>query len=174
MCGPTAGTYAMRGVWMLGMGLCIIAHAQPAVGPPAAAQLPAARAHATSAHEEFLRGQSLFSGSIDLQGRIYTHTADMPPNVVRCSNCHAVAAGADVPRSPAPRLTRSLLVLPHARRGGPPSNYNRTGFCTLLRRGVDPAFVMISVEMPRYTIDEANCGALWRYLTGSGREGSEH
>jgi len=145
------------GVRMIAMGLCAIAQVS-----------------AASSHEEFMRGQSLFVGTIDLQGRIYTHTADLPPAVVRCSNCHAVADGADVPRSLAPRLTRNLLVLPHARRGGPPSNYSRAGFCTLLRSGVDPAFVMISVEMPRYTIDETDCGALWRYLTGSGREESQH
>jgi hypothetical protein len=120
--------------------------------------------------EEYARGEALFSGKIDLHGRIYTHVADMPPTVVRCSNCHAVADGADVPRSLAPRLTRNSLLLPHARRGGPPSNYNRVGFCALLRRGLDPAFVMISVEMPRYTIDDVDCHALWRYLTGSGHE----
>jgi hypothetical protein len=40
----------------------------------------------------------------------------------------------------------------------------------LLRRGVDPAFVMISVEMPRYTIDDADCKALWRYVTGGGHQ----
>lgn len=163
---------------MIGMALCANAQAQPAeplpVPSPAVAPLTAARSNAASVQEEVLRGQSLFTGTIDLQGRIYTHTADMPPSVVRCANCHAVADGADVPRSLAPRLTRSLLVLPHARRGGPPSNYSRAAFCTLLRRGIDPAFVMISVAMPRYTIDDENCGALWRYLTGSGHEEIEH
>jgi hypothetical protein len=62
------------------------------------------------------------------------------------------------------------MVQPRARRGGPPSNYDREGFCALLRRGIDPAFVMISVEMPRYTIDDASCRALWRYLIGSDHE----
>jgi len=127
---------------------------------------------AASAHSDYVRGQALFSGALVLQGRIYTHVADMPATVVRCSNCHAVADGPDVRRSLAPRLTHDLLVSSRARRGGPPSHYDREGFCTLLRRGVDPAFVMISVEMPRYTIDDANCGALWRYLiwSGSGHE----
>jgi hypothetical protein len=94
----------------------------------------------------------------------------MPPAVVRCSNCHAVGEGPDVARSLAPRLTHDLLLLRRPRRGGPPSNYSRDGLCTLLRRGVDPAFVMISVEMPRYTIDDVDCRALWRYLTGIGHE----
>jgi len=129
-----------------------------------------ARPSAPPADEEYVRGQALFSGTIDLHGRIYTHVADMPSRVVKCSNCHAVADGPEVPRSQAPRLTHDLLLKPRARRGGPASNYDRGRFCTLLRQGIDPAFVMISVEMPRYTIDDANCGALWRYLTGSGHE----
>ncbi len=144
----------MIGTWMLSAG----AWAEP----------PAAQA--ASAHEEYVRGKALFSGRIELHGRIYTHVADMPPTVVRCSNCHAVADGPDVPRSLAPRLTHDFLLLPRTRRGGPPSNYSRDGFCTLLRRGIDPAFVMIAVEMPRYTIDDVNCRALWRYVIGSGHE----
>jgi hypothetical protein len=138
--------------------------------PPAAQPAEALAGAPASAHESYARGEALFSGKIDLHGRIYTHVADMPSGVVRCANCHAVADGGDVPGSLAPRLTHDLLLARRSRRGGPPSNYDRDGFCTLLRRGVDPAFVMISVEMPRYTIDDANCHALWQYLTGSGRE----
>jgi hypothetical protein len=150
---------------MIGWGmLSAAAQAEPPSSPAASAT------STTSAHEEYARGEALFLGTIDLHGRIYTHVADMPPAVVRCSNCHAVADGPDVTRSLAPRLTHDLLLLPRARRGGPPSHYNRDGLCTLLRRGIDPAFVMISVEMPRYTIDDVNCHALWRFLTGSGHE----
>jgi hypothetical protein len=138
----------------------------------AAARAGPRSAQPISAHEEYVRGEALFSGTIELHGRIYTHVADLPPTVVRCANCHAVADGPEVTRSPAPRLTHDLMVRPRARRGGPPSNYDRDGFCTLLRRGVDPAFVLISVEMPRYTIDDASCRALWRYLIGSGHEDS--
>jgi len=129
-----------------------------------------ATAGTAAAHEEYLRGQALFSGTMDLHGRIYTHVADMPPTVVRCANCHAVGEGPDVKRSLAPRLTYSLLILPRTRRGGPPSHYSRDGFCTLLRKGIAPAFVMISVEMPRYSIDDVDCGAIWRYVTGRDRE----
>lgn len=139
---------------------------------PAAAQAETPPVPAASAHADYVRGEALFSGALALQGRIYTHVADMPPMVVRCSNCHAVADGPDVQRSSAPRLTHDLLLVPRVRRGGPPSHYDRDGFCTLLRRGVDPAFVMISVAMPRYAIDDANCVALWRYLTGSSHEDS--
>jgi len=145
----------MIGMWMLSTA----GQAQPA-------------APAASPQEQYARGRALFSGTADLHGRIYTHVTDMPPRVVRCSNCHAVADGPDVPRSLAPRLTHDLLVRPQARRGGPPSNYDLARFCSLLRRGVDPAFVLISVEMPRYRIDDASCQALWRYLTGAGHEES--
>ncbi len=118
--------------------------------------------------DEFRLGRDLFEGRIELQGRIRTHVADLPPEVVRCGNCHAVANGPDVPRSLAPRLTHDLLIARRSRRGGPASNYDRNSFCTLLREGFDPAGVLISLEMPRYTLDDTNCAALWRYLIGSG------
>jgi len=98
----------------------------------------------------------------------------MPPEVVRCANCHAPADGPAVPRSLAPRLNHDLLLRPQARRGGPATVYDRGRFCTLLRRGEDPALVVISVEMPRYTMDDVDCAAIWRYLTGSDREENGH
>jgi hypothetical protein len=165
---------AARGVWTSGLWLlAATAWAQPPASQAGAATSPVA-VNAAAPRDDYLKGQALFSGTIELHGRMYTHVADMPPRVVRCSNCHAVADGPDVPRSQAPRLTPGLLILPRARRGGPPSHYSRDGFCTLLRKGVDPAFVMISVEMPRYSIDDADCGAIWRYVTGSGREENDH
>jgi hypothetical protein len=118
---------------------------------------------------EFRLGQDLFMGKIDLHGRIRTHLVDLPPEVVRCGNCHAAGEGPDVPRSLAPRLTRDLLLEPHARRGGPASIYSQVSFCALLREGVDPAYVLISIEMPRYTLDDADCQALWRFLARSPR-----
>ncbi len=124
--------------------------------------------------DEVLRGRALFEGRIDLQGRIYTHLVDLPPEIVRCSNCHAVAGGPDVPRSLAPRLTHELLLQAQRRRGGPPSRYDRDRFCALLRRGVDPALVLVSVEMPRYALDDASCQALWLYLTGNAVEARAH
>lgn len=119
---------------------------------------------------DILRGQALFTGQADLTGRIYTHRVDLPSAVVRCANCHAADDGPDVPRSLAPRLNPDLLIRRQPRRGGPASNYDGQKFCTLLRRGLDPAFVLISVEMPRYTIDDADCLALWRYLSESRSE----
>ncbi len=109
---------------------------------------------------------------MDLQGRIATHVVDLPSEVVRCGNCHAGPMGPEVPRSLAPRLTHDLLLAPRSRRGGPQSNYDRGKFCRLLRDGLDPANVMVSVEMPRYAMDDRTCHALWRFLTGSGALGS--
>jgi hypothetical protein len=130
----------------------------------------AARADPPPARAEFLVGQSLFAGGMALRGRIYTHLVDLPPAAVRCANCHALADGPEVPRSLAPRLTHDLLLHPQPRRGGPMSTYDRYAFCKLLRRGIDPASVVISVEMPRYTIDDSDCLALWRYLSSNGHE----
>jgi len=148
---PANGRFALRLLW-LGFGLW------------------ASAARTDPLHDEFLLGEALFSGKIDLKGRIYTHSADLPPSVVRCANCHAVADGPDLPLTQAPRLTHDLLLRPQQRRGGPASTYDRDKFCALLRLGQDPAFVLISVEMPRYAIDDAQCRALWRYVNGSAHE----
>jgi len=126
----------------------------------------AAHAQMPVADADLRLGRELFEGNVALQGRIRTHLTDLPPAVVRCVNCHATTAGPDVRGSLAPRLSRELLLVPRARRGGPPSIYDRNRFCALLRQGVDPALVLISVEMPTYAIDDADCNALWRFLTG--------
>ncbi len=120
--------------------------------------------------EELRLGQDLFTGRIELHGRIRTHIVDLPPEVVRCANCHAVGKGPDVPRSLAPRLSHELLLVPRTRRGGPPTFYDRGRFCTLLREGLDPARVLISVEMPRYSLSDEQCRALWRLSIQSSRE----
>ncbi len=141
---------------LLGFGLSV----------PAAMAGAAAPERAATQDREILRGAALFTGKADLLGRIYTHRVDLPPAVVRCGNCHAADDGPDVPRSLAPRLNRDLLMRQQRRRGGPASAYDEQQFCTLLRRGLDPAFVLISIEMPRYTLADADCLALWRYVGG--------
>ena len=154
-------THARAAYSVLRLGLLILGAAAAAC----AATAPAATAPAT---QDTLRpGQQLFYGEVDLHGRIRTHLVDLPPQVVRCGNCHAVRDGPDVPRSLAPRLTRNLLLEPFARRGGPPSHYDFARFCALLRSGLDPAYVLISVDMPVYTIDDDGCRALWGFVTSS-------
>jgi hypothetical protein len=149
---PRLASSAALAVWM--MAYAVLAQANAAENPT-----------------PWQLGRSLFEGPAELQGRIYTHLVDLPPTVVRCANCHAVHDGPEVPRSLAPRLTHDVLLSPHARRGGPPSTYTRDTFCRLLRRGIDPAFVLISVEMPRYDLDADACDALWRYVIGSSHAG---
>ncbi len=114
--------------------------------------------------EEFLLGPNLFDGKAALHGRMATHLTDLPTEVVRCSNCHATSKGAAVPRSTAPRLTPAFLLVPRSRRGGPPSRYNAESFCTVLRKGVDPARIMIDQQMPRYRLSDEECTALWRFV----------
>jgi hypothetical protein len=117
-----------------------------------------------AANPQVSRGQALFVGKLDLHGRIRTHLVDLPPQVVVCSHCHAAGDGPDVARSLAPRLTRDLLLAPRARRGGPVTIYNAARFCTLLRKGVDPGYVMLSLEMPIYSLDDSDCRALWQFV----------
>ena len=119
----------------------------------------------SSSKEISALGRRLFSGKEELSGRMYTHTADMPTAVVRCSNCHAAGNGPAVARSSAPRLTRDLLLQARARRGGPPTSYNHDSFCKLLRKGIDPAYILINVAMPRYELSDDRCTALWTFLT---------
>ncbi|KML60972.1 hypothetical protein VL15_07660 [Burkholderia cepacia] len=123
---------------------------------------------AAAAGDPPARGQALFGGAAPLQGRLSTHPDSLPPPVVRCANCHAAGAGPAVPNSLAPRLTHDWLTAPRGRRGGPLTRYDRDAFCVLLRTGVDPAYVLVNVEMPRYTLNERDCTALWRYLNGGG------
>lgn len=128
--------------------------------PPDRAPLSAAQAH----------GAALWSGAQPLDGRIAGHAQSLPVSAVRCINCHgAAAAAADPTRdSAAPPLTAQHLLQSQPRRGGPPSRYDAAAFCTLLRTGVDPAAVLLPRQMPRYTIAEADCQALWAFLVVEG------
>ena len=116
------------------------------------------------------RGLQLYAGTAPLQGTITGHSAPLPPAAARCINCHAAGSGeptraASAPSSFGPLLTRERLTQRIARRGGPPSQYDETAFCRLLRQGIDPAWVLIPRDMPRYEIGDADCRALWLYLT---------
>jgi hypothetical protein len=116
------------------------------------------------------RGLQLYAGAAPLQGTITGHAAPLPPAATRCINCHA--QGTAGPRGAAsaassfgPLLTRERLTQRIARRGGPPSAYDEAALCRLLRTGVDPAYVLIPRDMPRYEITDADCRGLWLYLT---------
>ncbi len=133
-----------------------------------------------TAQAQAQRGHDLFTGAAPLVGQIAGHTRALPPQSVRCINCHA--PGSAVPLSgsaPAsalasatsfgPLLTRRHLTTAIERRGGPPSRYDAAAFCRLLRDGVDPAYVLIQRAMPRYTVSDADCRALWTLLSSPER-----
>lgn len=115
------------------------------------------------------RGAALFAGEAALSGRIVGHDVDLPVQASRCVNCHG-EAGRPAPAASAPTLAPALdarsLAAPTPRRGGPPSRYDAAALCTLLRSGVDPAHVMIPRTMPRYTLSDEDCAALWAHLGG--------
>lgn len=111
------------------------------------------------------RGEAIFVGHEPIQGTIRGHRSSLPPDTVKCVNCHK-AKDPQSPPSPAPVLTRSLLFDKIPRRGGPPSSYDAASFCKMLRSGIDPAYILISRVMPVYDVDDAQCASLWGFLTG--------
>ena len=112
------------------------------------------------------QGQKLYTGESQLSARMVGHTQVLPQEAVRCVNCHQRES--DPPREATenfgPRLGPSGLTKPSPRRGGPPSVYDARSLCRVLRDGIDPAHVMIPQTMPRYTLSDAECEALWSYL----------
>jgi hypothetical protein len=123
---------------------------------------------AAVARAEIERGRALFAGSVPLRGRMTGHETPLPPEAVRCTNCHPLERTPGP--SPAPelfalKLTRDGLTRAAPRRGGPPSVYDGERFCRLLRDGIDPAHVMIPQTMPRYELEKMDCQALWVYVT---------
>jgi hypothetical protein len=111
------------------------------------------------------RGEGMFIGRESLKGKIREHQTVLPPEVVRCGNCHAAEKQVGIPSTLAPRIDRALLLSARQRRGGPPSAYDAQSLCKLLRTGIDPAYILIAREMPIYDVDDAQCASLWRFLT---------
>jgi hypothetical protein len=109
------------------------------------------------------QGSALFHGRKPLSGRIRGHDEVLPPEAVRCANCHDAANNGRLSRVTAPHIDRALLLEPRQRRGGPPSRYDQAGFCKLLRTGIDPASIVIAREMPAYVMDDEQCANLWAY-----------
>jgi hypothetical protein len=109
------------------------------------------------------QGQSLFTGRQPLVAKIRGHQHGMPPEVVVCANCHT-RRSSDAGPPAAPIIDRNSLREQRQRRGGPPSAYDVSSFCTLLRTGVDPAHVLVDRVMPVYDSSDAVCSSLWEYL----------
>jgi len=104
-----------------------------------------------------------------LPGRLAGHTLDLPAAATRCVNCHAGVASTAALDSAvfATPLHVGTLRLAMSRRGGPPSTYDASSLCRVLRDGIDPAFVIVDQAMPRYQASDAQCAALWAWLTRS-------
>jgi hypothetical protein len=108
-------------------------------------------------------GRRMFLGESPLQGAIASHAESLPARTVSCANCH-LGAGPGSGASFAPMLNRAGMTQMRGRRGGPPSVFALASFCRMLRTGVDPAFILITRQMPRYTLSDDQCQDLWRYL----------
>ena len=105
------------------------------------------------------RGLALYGGRAALEARIQGHADTLPAEASRCVNCHAGETALGTP------LDAAHLLRPMARRGGPPSRYDEAAFCRVLREGIDPAWVQLPREMPRYTVSDEDCRALWWHLS---------
>ena len=114
-------------------------------------------------------GQRMFFGETPLQGTIVGHERPLPAALVACANCHPAGSRAALETAIGPRLDKSTTDTGR-RRGGPPSRFTSTTFCRLLRTGVDPAYIVISRQMPRYDLRDDQCFSLWQYLVGLGDE----
>lgn len=120
-------------------------------------------------------GQALFTGiagEASPRGRLPGHLQDLPPMATRCSNCHetemaatSTAAAARRLETFGPPLNAMTLRTAMSRRGAPPTRYDQDSLCRVLREGIDPGWVMISQSMPRYRISDAQCAALWSWLS---------
>ena len=106
------------------------------------------------------RGEALFHGLAPLPARLNGHADALPPKAARCANCHADGAN-----RLGPPLAAAALTAPQRRRGGPPSRYDGQTLCRALRHGVDPAGVTLTRAMPLYDASDADCDALWGYLS---------
>jgi hypothetical protein len=115
------------------------------------------------------RGAALFRGKERLHAKIRGHDDFLPPEAVRCLNCHRTNDGPRLSRVAAPHLDRSFLTSALPRRSGPPSRYDEPSFCKLLRTGVDPAFILVAREMPAFVVTDEQCSSLWVFLMDKGQ-----
>ncbi|MEJ8812410.1 hypothetical protein WKW77_15100 [Variovorax ureilyticus] len=125
----------------------------------------AATASATAAPDAVARGARLFDGAEPLAGTLSGHDAPLPSAATRCVQCHAGPGRSSAAGATTLSLDRNLLREARARRGGPPVAYDEASFCRTLRTGIDPASIVLPRSMPRFEVDDAQCAALWAYLT---------
>jgi len=112
------------------------------------------------------RGRKLFAGELPMPALLAGHTEQLPSYASRCVNCHAAKATATTPTATfGTALSAASLEQTKSRRGGPPSRFELSTFCRLLRTGVDTTFIVIPQSMPLYPVSDVDCEALWIYLT---------
>lgn len=140
-----------------------MAGAAPMPADSAAPIEPSSQYSATTRYD----GEHLYYGTQTLAARLDTDA--LTARASRCANCHgADRQGGSEGVTRVPGLTKSDLLSLKSRRGGPPSVYTEESFCSALRAGVDPAGIVFSPTMPRYTVPPAACSALWNYLSRKG------
>lgn len=119
-------------------------------------------------------GEALFRGAQAIPAHLAGQTMPLPAMATRCINCHETrqpaaltdgASAAASARTYASPLSAVWLQEARLRHGGPATAYDTQSLCQVLRNGIDPAKVMVSTVMPRYDATEAQCSALWAYLT---------
>ena len=115
-------------------------------------------------------GRRMFFGETPLLGTIVGHQRPLPPKWSAALTAIGKTLGQSTSAF-APRLDRAGMIAPRRRRGGPPSRFSAVSFCRLLRTGVDPAYMVINRQMPRYVLDDGQCLDLWQYLMEEGDEG---
>ena len=112
------------------------------------------------------RGERIFIGVETAKGRIEGHAELLPASASRCVNCHAASSAISAAGQFAPALDRSWLLDLHPRRGAPAFAYEAGAFCDVIRTGIDPQHMVMKSSMPRFALSDAQCAALWLYLTG--------
>ena len=109
-------------------------------------------------------GRDIFEGKAAIRARMVGHADPLPPNAIRCGNCHRIDRSLPQSRSFAPILDARQLQESVSRRGGPASRFDALSLCKLLRDGIDPAWIVVPTTMPRYELSDAQCSALWSFL----------
>jgi hypothetical protein len=61
-------------------------------------------------------------------------------------------------------MSAQAVNQPRRARNGPLGHYEWPTFCSALRTRVDPVYITLPIQMPRYTIFDQDCAALWAFL----------
>ncbi|MFZ6689685.1 hypothetical protein ACO0K0_18235 [Undibacterium sp. SXout11W] len=112
------------------------------------------------------KGENLFYGREALKGTLYLHNRSLDTSFVRCMNCHRFQDEQKTSNKSdfGPEIGAHFLLTKNSLRGGPARAYEADSFCQMLRTGMDPSQIMMRTDMPRYSVSDDDCHALWRFL----------